>query len=385
MHDYVPRKISNEIEIALSYFPVVCVLGPRQCGKSTLVKHLASSKNALVLDLQSRSDQNKLKEHELFFDQYRDKLICLDEIQQLPDFFNELRSEVDRDRRPGRFLILGSASRELLRQSNESLAGRVSFHDLSPFQYREISSSVTIRDHWNRGGFPDSTLAPSDSLSQQWRENFIRTFLERDIPSFGIDISTTLMAKLWRYLAHTHGQTINYSKMATDLEFSIPTCKRYLSILENTYMIRTLPPREANIKKRMIKAPKLFIRDSGLLHSLLDINGFDELLAHPHLGASWEGYAIENILTELPSWNASFIRTSHGAEADLLLERKGKLYLVECKASKAPKLSRGTHHLIQDLQPTHSFLVSPVDETYALNKKISVTSPNELLQILSCS
>lgn len=378
MHGYVSRITEKELRRALSRSPVTAILGPRQCGKSTLAKRLLADVDAVYLDLQDRVDRNKLTEPELFFDQYRDKLICLDEIQLLPEFFSVLRSEIDRDRRPGRFLVLGSASRDLIKQSSESLAGRIAYIDLTPFLYREVASVTSWVDLWLRGGFPESVLSENDLDSFDWRLDFIRTFMERDIPRLGFAIPIPVIERLWLLLAHYHGQTINYQKLALAADISIPTLKKYLFILEQTYMIRLLPPAVTNLKKRLIKSPKIYLRDSGLLHALLDIEKYDSLLANPIAGSSWEGFIVENIVTMYSRWRASFLRTSNGAEIDLLLERGDKRYLFECKLSKAPKPSRGFYELVDDIRPEASWVIAPVDEPYAVREGVVVCSLDHL-------
>lgn len=378
MHGYISRLIEKDLRKALNRSPVVAILGPRQSGKSTTAKLLLNEISSVYLDLQNRVDRNKLIEPELFFDRFRDQLICLDEIQLLPEFFSVLRSEVDKDRRPGRFLILGSASRDLIKQSTESLAGRIAYIDLTPFQLNEVINTVTLSDIWLRGGFPDSTLAEDDSDSFNWRQDFIRTFMERDIPALGFAIPVPIIERLWLLLAHYHGQTVNFSKLATAADISIPTLKRYLAILEQTYMIRLLPPAGANLKKRLVKSPKVYMRDSGILHALLDIEGYDSLLANPIAGASWEGFVIENIITGQKGWKPTFLRTSNGAEIDLLLERENKRYVFECKLSKAPKPSRGFYELLDVINPDGAWVVAPVDEPYEVKKGIWVTPPSTI-------
>jgi predicted AAA+ superfamily ATPase len=332
---------------------------------------------AVYLDLQDRVDRNKLLEPELFFDRYRNRLICLDEIQLLPEFFSVLRSEIDRDRRPGRFLILGSASRDLIRQTTESLAGRIAYLDLTPFLLPEVEKISSWSDLWLRGGFPESFLADNDEDSFAWRGDFIRTFMERDIPALGLQIAIPDMERLWLLLAHYHGQTVNYSKLAAAADISIPTLKKYLAILEQTYMIRLLPPGAANLKKRLVKSPKLYLRDSGILHTLLAIESYDFLLANPVAGASWEGFALENIIAKYEGFRPSFLRTANGAEIDLLLERGGQRHLFECKLSKAPKPSRGFYELVRSLQPDSATVIAPVDESYEIKKGVMVCPPVE--------
>ncbi|MCD4718789.1 MAG: ATP-binding protein [Desulfobacula sp.] len=378
MHGYINRFIEKGLNRSLARSPAVAILGPRQCGKSTTAKLLLKSIPSVYLDLQDRIDRNKLAEPELFFDRHRDKLICLDEIQLLPEFFSILRSEIDKDRRPGRFLILGSASRDLIKQSTESLAGRISYTDLTPFLLKEVSDISSWSDLWLRGGFPDSALADSDTDSFDWRLDFIRTFMERDIPNLGFNIPVPVIERLWLLLAHYHGQTVNYHKLAGAADISIPTLKKYLAILEQTYMVRMLPPALTNLKKRLVKSPKIYLRDSGILHALLDIEEYDYLLANPIAGASWEGFVIENIIAQYDRWKPSFLRTSNGAEIDLILERAGRRHVFECKLSKAPKPSRGFHEIVDSLQPESAWVIAPVDEPFEIKKGIVVCSPKHL-------
>ncbi len=379
MHGYINRLIEEKINKSLSRSPATAILGPRQCGKSTTARKMLENQPSIYLDLQDRVDRNKLAEPELFFDRYRDKLICLDEIQLLPEFFSVLRSEIDKDRRPGRFLILGSASRDLIRQSTESLAGRIAYLDLSPFLVNEVPETVTWSDLWLRGGFPESTLARDDGDSFDWRLDFIKTFMERDIPGLGFNIPVPVIERLWLLLAHYHGQTVNYHKLAAATDISIPTLKKYLAILEKTYMLRLLPPAETNLKKRLIRSPKIYLRDSGLLHALLSIETYDNLLANPVAGSSWEGFVIENIIACYSRWKPSFIRTSNGAEMDLILERAGRYHVFECKLSKAPKPSRGFYELIDSLQPESAWVIAPVDDSYEIKKGVIVCPPAKMI------
>ena len=372
MHGYIPRIVQDRVDRALTRSPAVAILGPRQCGKSTLAKKIIAETSAIYLDLQDRVDRNKLNEPELFFDRYRDRLICLDEIQLLPEFFSVLRSEIDRDRRPGRFLILGSASRDLIKQSTESLAGRIAYIDLTPFLQKEVAAKLSWSDLWLRGGFPESALAENDADSFAWRRDFIRTFMERDIPNLGFHIPVPTMERLWLLLAHYHGQTVNFHKLAAAADISTPTLKKYLALLEQTYMIRQLPPAAVNLKKRLVKSPKIYLRDSGILHALLDIEEYDFLLANPAAGASWEGFVIENIIAGYEHFRPSFLRTSNGAKIDLLLERGGRFHLFECKLSKAPKPSRGFYELVNSIQPESASIIAPVDEAYELHAGIWV-------------
>jgi predicted AAA+ superfamily ATPase len=387
MHGYLSRRLEEKLEKSLKRSPVVAILGPRQCGKSTLAKSyltkIKGKQKIIYLDLQNRSDLNKLNELELFFDEYRDHLICFDEIQLYPELFYKLRSEIDKDRHNARFLILGSASRDLIRQSSESLAGRIAYLELTPLLFTEIldtKETLSLKEehkHWLRGGFPDSFLAENDEDSYEWREDFIKTFLERDIPQLGFQINTNAMKRFWQLLSHYHGQTLNYSKIAEVSELSIPSVKNYLDLLEATYMIRLLQPYEANLKKRLIKSPKLYIRDSGLFHNLIKVDNFASLLAHPCLGASWEAYAIENILNHFKNPEAYFMRSSNGAELDLIVKtRKNKLLAFEFKASKAPKLSRGFYEMMTSIKIDEAYLISPVENSYPYKQNIRVANLN---------
>ena len=385
MHAYITRIAEKALDTALARSPVTAILGPRQCGKSTLAREFLrkSVESSTYLDLQNRSHRNMLAEPELFFEEHQDDLICLDEIQHIPEFFSVLRSEVDRNRRPGRFLILGSASRDLIHQSSESLAGRIALLDLTPFLFPEVESITKTNEFWLKGGFPDSLLAADNEESFDWRQDFIRTFLERDIPALGLTIPSKVMERLWLLLSHIHGQIVNYSKLADAADISVPTLKRYMCILESTYMLRLLPPCEANLKKRLIKSPKVYLRDSGILHTLQRIGTFSELLAHPVVGFSWEGMVIEQIVAMMPRWRPSFLQTSNGAEIDLIMEKGNRMKVFEFKASKAPKPGRGFWSLLESLKPETGVIVSPVDQPYMYRQSVRVENLYSLGQILS--
>ncbi|MCK5230058.1 MAG: ATP-binding protein, partial [Desulfobulbaceae bacterium] len=297
---YISRLLESEIKECLQDFPVVALLGPRQCGKSTLAKALITDeKDAIYLDLERPSDLQKLTEPELFFAHNSDKMFCLDEIQRAPGLFAPLRSVIDTNKRNGRFLLLGSASRDLIRQSSESLAGRIAYLELTPFLLPEVSNTlgtVTLNRLWVRGAFPDSLLARNDNSSRRWRENFIRTFLERDIPQLGYRIPASAIHRVWQMCAHNQGQLLNTSQLGSALGISHTTVRSYIDLLSQTFMLRVLQPFNANVKKRLVKSPKVYLRDSGILHSLLKIDSFDELLGHPVFGASWETVVLENII-----------------------------------------------------------------------------------------
>ena len=383
MQGYINRIIQTEIQERLNNFPAVAVLGPRQCGKTTLALEIVKGrKNAVYLDLEKPSDQRKLEDPELFFQLQKENLICLDEIQRRPELFPVLRSIIDERGSNGQILILGSASRDMIRQSSETLAGRIAYMELTPFMLSEIpvkdrKDPAEIMKLWFRGGFPRSFLAGSEKASFTWRENFIRTFLERDIPQLGFSIPALSMGRLWQMLAHIHGQVLNSSKLGESMGVSHTTVRKYLDLLSQTFMVRALPPFEANLKKRLVKSPKVFIRDSGILHSLLGINKADDLLGHPVYGASWEGFAMENILSQLPGWQAAFYRTSAGAEIDLVLTKGRKKIACEFKASTAPQVTRGFWNALDDLKISEAWIIGPVKEAYPIKKNVT-TAPIDI-------
>lgn len=380
----IKRRILPTIETALGQFPAVALLGPRQAGKTTLAHTVAANHaNSLYLDLERPSDLAKLADPELFLSRHVDRLVVLDEIQRQPDLFPVLRALIDENRQSGRFLLLGSASPKLLRQASESLAGRISFHELAPFDISEIQpSDPELANFWLRGGYPLSWLAESDEASLAWRESFIVTHLERDIPAFGIRVPGITLRRFWQMLAHLHGQLWNASRLASGFGVSAPTVQHYLEILEATYMVRRLPPLHANLGKRLVKSPKIYLRDSGLLHALLGIHNLDELAGHPIIGASWEGWALEQIAQLLSSrWQLSFYRTATGAELDIVAERGNKRIGFEIKFSSAPVLSKGFWSAMNDLQPERAFVVAPVETGYPVAENVEVLPAIELAQI----
>lgn len=380
----ISRRILPNIEKALVQFPAVALLGPRQAGKTTLARSVGSSHvNSLYLDLERPSDLAKLADPELFLSRHVDQLVVLDEIQRQPDLFPVLRALIDENRRPGRFLLLGSASPQLLRQTSESLAGRISFHELAPFDVSEIKPGhARLADFWLRGGYPLSWLAESDEASFAWRESFILTHLERDIPAFGIRIPGPTLHRFWQMLAHLHGQMWNASRLASGFGVSAPTVQHYLEILEATYMVRRLPPLHVNLGKRLVKSPKIYLRDSGLLHALLGIRSLDELAGHPVVGPSWEGWVLEQIAQLLsPQWRLSFYRTATGAEMDVVAERGERRIGFEIKLSSAPSLSKGFWSAMKDLQLEQAYIVAPVETGYPIAEKVEVLPANELAQL----
>ena len=385
----IPRRIKVQIEAGLSRQAAVALMGPRQVGKTTLAKMLASQSDSVFLDLESPTDRQKLADPEFFLNRFSDRLVILDEIHRIPELFQVLRVLIDEGRRQGRgkgrFLLLGSAGIELLGQSGESLAGRIEYVHLTPFQILELSKKKLWELHWLRGGFPESYLAQNDSDSFKFRQNFIRTYLERDVPMLGPRIPAETLERFWTMLAHSQGSLFNASKLAAGLGVSSPTVSNYLGLMVDLLLMRRLPPFLANVKKRLVKSPKVYLRDSGILHALLGIRTMEDLLGHPIAGMSWEGYVIENLLAVMPERTlASFYRTSAGAEIDLVLELGGShgIWAIEIKKSTAPKLERGFHLAVEDIQPNRVFVVYTGQERYPKSADIEVLCLRELAQEL---
>ena len=366
----ISRLLEKQLNESLSFFPVVAILGARQVGKSTLAKMvLKTNDNVVYLDLEKPSDLTKLNNPELYFSQQKGKLICLDEIQRKPEFFSILRSIVDQNKRAGQFLILGSASIDLLNQSSESLAGRIDYLELAPFLEPEIDDFFK---YWIRGGFPDSYLAPSHDLSERWRENFIKTFLERDIPQLNFRIPAENLRRFWQMCAHYHGQLLNYSSIGKSLNLSHTTIRHYMDVMQSTFMMRLLPPFHTNKKKRLVKAPKVYIRDTGILHRLLKLSTFDDCAGHPVFGASFEGLVIENIAMNFPDWELSFYRTQSGAEIDLILNKGTHCIAIEIKATKAPQIKPIFFTVSKEVNASQRFIISFVDEPFKIKDNTTV-------------
>ncbi len=384
--NYISRSLTQTLKKNLLHFPALAILGPRQCGKSTLARRIEGTiDNTLYLDLEKISDRNKLSDPEMFFQLNKDKLIILDEIQQLPEIFHALRNIIDEQNRNGQFLVLGSASRDLIRQSSETLAGRIAYFRLTPFTLQEVTEGVKpkidqLHTFWLRGGFPRSYLAADDEVSYLWRLNFAETFLQRDLPQMGFDIPPETAYRLWKMCAHTQGQLLNVSSLARSLDMGNVTIKRYLDLLQGTFMLRMLQPVHTNLKKRLIKSSKIYIRDTGILHALLKITTMNELLSHPVFGSSWETMVIENILSEFADWEAGFYRTSNGAEIDLVLERGGKKLAIECKASTAPQPSKGFYLAMDDLDIRKGWIIAPIEGSpYPLNERVTVSNLGDFI------
>lgn len=383
MH-YIPRHVEALLMERLRSVPCVAILGPRQCGKSTLASHLLKRfPHAIYLDLELPSEQRKIQEPEIFLQQHEGALICFDEIQRAPELFTVLRGLIDRKPKNGRFLILGSASPDLIRQSSESLAGRISYVDLSPFLLTEYSRNPesVLHRFWLRGGFPRSLLAEGDRASFTWRQDFIRSYAERDVLQIKQGVSSQKVERLLRMCAHLSGQTLNYLKIGSSLDMSDNTVRHYLDLLSGSFLLRILRPYHNNLKKRLIKSPKIYIRDTGILHALLGIETFDHLLGHPEYGSSWESLIVENILSCIrPAVAASFFRTAKGEEADLVLEMGQSRLLIECKASAAPQASRSLEMSVGDINPDHTWVVAPIAGSFPISARITATSLPVLLK-----
>src|SRR5580704_8393265 len=376
----IPRRALKTVQDALSRQAAVALLGPRQVGKTTLAHTVAEQTGALYLDLEAREDRDKLSDPALFLRAYEDRLVILDEIHRVPELFQALRSLIDQGRRHGRrrgrFLVLGSAAIDLLRQSGESLAGRIAYVEMGPFDVLEAGKDEASRlALWLRGGFPDSFLARSDAESLLLREDFIRTYLERDVPQFGPRIPAETLERLWTMLAHGQGGLLNASRLAAGLSVSVPTIVRYIDLLADLLLVRRLQPFHANTGKRLVKSPKTYVRDSGILHALLGIKDHNALAGHPVVGASWEGFVIENLLAVAPERTlASFYRTSAGAEIDLVLDLpKGERWAIEIKRGLTAKPEKGFHLACEDLKPARRFVV------YSGSDRFPVTSDTEAI------
>jgi len=386
MHEYIHRQLEPVVLQHLRVFPAVAILGSRQSGKSTLVKMLTEKiKPFVYIDLQNYEDLNKLSDPNLFFETNRDAVICLDEIQLVPHLFSVLRSAIDKHRNNGRFILLGSASQALIQQSSETMAGRIGLIELSPFLAIELNKEpeYSLNRFWLRGGYPESYLSQTDADSMLWLENFIRTYIERDIPQLGFQIPALQLRRLLMMSAHNQGQLFNASKLGESLGLTHPTIRRYIDLLEQTYILRTLQPFEANVKKRLVKSPKVYVRDSGILHRLLMISDFNSLMGNPVFGASWEGLVIENVIVNMPDWTPFFYRTANGNEMDLVLVRGNKKIAIECKASSSPQLTKGWWDALNDINPDNTFVIAPISgSAYQINKQVTVASLMDSLNLM---
>ncbi|MFN9774702.1 MAG: ATP-binding protein [Burkholderiales bacterium] len=374
------RLASRQVDRALARSPAVAILGPRQVGKTTLARAAAAARpRSTVLDLETAADLAKLADPARFLASRRDRLVVLDEVQNAPGLFGELRAEIDADRRPGRFLLLGSASFRLLRQS-QTLAGRLEVVDMAPLLLPEVAQRFEdIERLWVRGGFPGSYTASDEDDSWRWRQDFVRHFLNVDLPALGIGVDPASMGRFWRMLAHLHGQLLNASALSRSLGVSAPTVGRWLDHLVDALVVRRLEPRHANLGKRLVKAPKIYLRDAGLLHALLGIRDAEALSGHPAAGASWEGFVVEQVCARLPAGaSVSFYRTAAGAELDLVVESEGRRIGIEAKLSSAPTVTRGFWQACEDVGVDEAWVVAPVREGWAIGDRARVLSPREM-------
>ena len=377
-----PRQSQLKLLRLLQQFPAVGLLGPRQAGKTTLAfAQKALYPNALYLDLELPSAQRQLDDPEAFLMAHAQQLVILDEVQRMPELFGILRGVIDQRRRMnqpnGQFLLLGSATGVLLQQSSESLAGRVAYVELPALQASEVfgnlASVAELNALWVRGGFPLSWLAASDADSMTWREVFITTYLEKDIPALGPRIPATTLRRLWTMLAHHQGELLDQSKLASALAISGQTVSRYIDLLCDLMLVRRLPAWHGNVGKRLIRSPKVYVRDSGLVHALLGLPHLDAVLGHPVAGSSWEGFVVEQLVNAAPNSHASFYRTSNGAEVDLVLTfRNQQIWVIEIKRSSAPTVSKGFHQAAADLGAVRKLLVAPVEQSYPMKENIEV-------------
>ena len=384
----IQRHLQPKLISLLADYPAVALLGPRQVGKTTLAFKIADTVNSIYLDLESAADRAKLADPELYLADHEDKLVILDEVHRVPELFQSLRGLIDRGRRKGkragRFLLLGSASIDLLKQSGETLAGRIAYLELPTLGVLEID--VDKRDDlWIRGGFPDSYLAAKDATSIGWRQNFIRTYLERDVPQLGPRIAAETLRRFWVMLAHTQGGLHNAASLARGLGVDGKTIAKYLDLMVDLLLVRRLTPWHRNVGKRLVKSPKIFVRDSGVTHALLGLGSKEDVLGHPVVGHSWEGFVIENLISVSPfGTEASFYRASGGAEIDLILALPGREpWAIEIKRSLEPRLSKGFHHACADIRPEAKFVVYPGGERFKMSNGVEAINVAELAHLLA--
>ncbi len=388
MQGMIPRRLESRLAEHLTAFPAVALLGARQVGKTTLAHALARGRPSIYLDLESPADRAKLSDAVLFLARHEEELVILDEVQRVPELFQILRGIIDGGRRRGRgngrFLLLGSASMDLLSQSGESLAGRIAYLELCPLDPLEVERAE-CHNLWLRGGFPESFLASSDAQSAIWRENFVRTYLERDIPQFGPRVPAETLRRFWTMLAHSQGGLLNAATLARGLAVDGKTVARYLDLMVDLLLVRRLSPFHSNAGKRLVKSPKVYVRDTGLVHALLQLETLDDVLGHPIAGPSWEGFVVEALLRAAPArTQPSFYRTAAGAELDLVLEIPGgQRWAVEIKRGLVPKLERGFHRAREDIQPARSFVVYSGTERYPLGPGIDAISVWDMAELLS--
>ncbi len=383
----IERRLLPELQVLLADYPAVALLGPRQVGKTTLALKVAETINSIYLDLESAADRSKLADPELYLVDHDDKLVILDEVHRIPELFQSLRSLIDRGRRKGkrsgRFLLLGSASMELMQQTGETLAGRIAFLELSPIDVLEVTPKEYDR-LWNRGGFPDSLLASNDAKSNLWRQNFIRTYLERDVPQLGPRIPAETLRRFWVMLAHIQGGPLNAASLSRGLGVDGKTVAKYLDLMVDLLLVRRLAPWHRNIGKRLVKSPKIYVRDSGVVHALLGLGSKEDVLGHPVAGHSWEGFVVENLVNVAAAGTeASYYRASGGAEIDLILTLGGrKPWAIEIKRSLEPKVGRGFHEACADIKPEAKFVVYPGEEEFPLPRNVRAVNFADMARLV---
>jgi hypothetical protein len=380
------RKVTIQILDDLSFFPSIGIIGPRQVGKTTLAKKLQEQipTESIYLDLELDSDRTRLQDAESYLKLHESKCIIIDEIQRMPQLFPLLRALIDQDRRPARFILLGSASPELIRGTSETLAGRIAYTELSPLTLSEVNGEISFDEHWLKGGYPEVLKATIDMHRQRWMKSYVQTYVFKDLRELGINVSTELLQKLLEMLTTVHGNILSMSGLARSLGVSSPTIARYLDILEGSFLIRRLQPYSVNIGKRLVKSPKFYFCDSGMFHYLSKLQTYEALIGHIFVGASWEGYVIEQIIRQVSDeWQFFFYRTHAGAECDLFgISPEGKRICVEIKRSNSPTVSKGFYESIKDLKADDSLVVIPSGESYTKNDGIRIMNlPDFLLHL----
>lgn len=374
----ITRRILTEILDSLSFFPVVSIIGPRQVGKTTLAKQIMadSEKPTLYLDLELQSDLFKLNDAELFLSQHSEKLIVIDEVQNKKELYPLLRSLVDQTREPGQFLLLGSASPELIRHSSESLAGRIAYHQLHPFDLTEVQDTVSQSDLWVKGGFPNVLFAKNDDLGRRWMENFISTYLNRDLLQLGLNASPKIIRNLWTMMAHLNGQLLNASTISNSLGVTTPTVKRYIDFLEEAFLLKSLHSFSWNMSKRLVKTPKVYLTDTGILHNLSGVTDFNNLSGNPIVGSSWESFVVNQLLAlKKNQVDLYFYRTHQGTEVDLVFT-KGLTVVAtaEIKYSNSPQLTKGNFQAFADLNAPMNYVITPSSDDYIFKERIRICS-----------
>jgi hypothetical protein len=379
----IERRIKTELLALLEIFPVVAIVGARQVGKTTLAKTLQAElpKESIYLDLESPQDANKLRDPEHYLGLQQDKTVILDEVQRMPELFNVLRSLIDRQRVPGRFIVLGSASPDLLRQSSETLAGRIAYLEMHPIDFTEL----TVKDfrlHWLFGGFPMVVTAQSQEAKEAWIDNFIKTYVERDLARLGLNIESVRLQKLLLLLAGINGVQLNKSMIASSLQISVPTVSRYIDFLEGSFLLRSLQPYDTNLRKRVSRTPKIYFRDTGVLHGILGISSMNDLFGYERVGSSWESYVLQQLLVVLPKRTTGYyFQTQSGAEVDLVVVKGNKpIACFEMKMSTAPDLRRGNREAMELMGTDHNYIVAPVDAGYPIAANIWVVSLSEAIE-----